>query len=105
MSIIDRFLPKADTVFANQLAERIARHFPPTSESKLAKPGGKKRLESVLEMVMKDMEDYSMTHHPGWIRKARLSNTFRWKLIEIGYSEGFVDALTDGLVKNIAGHH
>lgn len=102
MSLIDRFFPKADTDFANQLAEQIARHFPPTSEPKLAKQGGQRRLEFVLETVIDDIDAFSKAQKPGWLRKARLGNTFRWKLIEIGYSEGFVNALTEGLVKHIA---
>lgn len=102
MSLIERFFPKADTDFANQLAEQIARHFPPTSEPKLAKLGGKRRLESVLEVVYKDVDAYSSNQKPGWVRKARLANTFRWKLIEIGYSQEFVNALTEGIVKHIA---
>jgi hypothetical protein len=102
MSLIDRLLPKADVEFANQLAERIARHFPPTSEPKLAKQGGKRRLEFILEIIIKDVGRFAETQKPGWLRKARIGNTFRWKLIEIGYSESFVNALTEGLVKHIA---
>jgi hypothetical protein len=102
MSLIDRFFPKGDTDFANHLAERIARHFPPTSEPKLVKQGGKRRLEFVLELIIKDLDEFSRTQKPGWLRKARLGNTFRWKLVEIGYSEGFVIALTEGLVKHVA---
>lgn len=102
MSVIDRFFPKADTEFANQLAERIFRQFPPTSEPKLAKQGGQRRLEFVLEIIIRDLEEFSRDQKPGWLRKARLGNTFRWKLVEIGYSKGFVDALTEGLVKHLA---
>ncbi|QKV57589.1 MAG: hypothetical protein HT580_10380 [Dechloromonas sp.] len=41
---------------ANELAEKISRHFPPTNEAKLAKLGGRRRLESVLQTVIDDLD-------------------------------------------------
>lgn len=104
MSLLDWFLPKKDAELANELADKIARHFPPTSEAKLAKQGGRRRLESVLQTVMDDLDTEEMPKRLNWFRKARLGNVFRWRLVELGYSEAFVDALTQGLITHLATH-
>ena len=36
--------------------------------------------------------------HLGVYRKARLGNTFRWELTEMGYSKPFVEKATEGLI-------
>lgn len=102
MGIFGALFTNRDTTLAVGLAEKISRHFPPSSEPKLDKIGGKRRLESVLELVMKDLDALMADEKPGWFRKARIGNTFRWKLIELGYSRGFVDALTEGVVTYLA---
>jgi hypothetical protein len=35
-------------------------------------------------------------------RKAKLGNTFRWQLQELGYTEGFAENVTKGLVVRLA---
>lgn len=104
MSFLDKLLPAGDRQLATELADLVARHFPPTSEAKLAKLGGRKRLESVLNTVIQDLEDKKIPANLGWFRKARFGNVFRWRLVELGYSEGFVQALTEGLVTHLATH-
>jgi hypothetical protein len=51
---------------------------------------------------MNDLVSFQKEHQLGWIGKARLGNAFRWALTEKGYSKEFVEALTDGVVRNIA---
>jgi hypothetical protein len=34
----------------------------------------------------------------GVYKKARLGNTFRWELEEMGYSEKFIELATEGLI-------
>lgn len=92
-------LPKE---FAAQMAERIGRQFPPSTESKLAKVGARRRLEGVLNPIKTDLEDFQRTHQLGWIGKARLGNEFRWALTEKGYSKEFIEALTEGIVTIVA---
>jgi hypothetical protein len=102
MSIFDRFFPKADIEFAHQLADKIAKHFPPSGEVKLAKQGGQRRLGGVVETVFGDLDTWKGQARPGWIRKARLGNAFRWRLVELGYSKEFVEALTEGVVTHLS---
>lgn len=104
MWLMERFFPKSDVDLANELAEKISRHFPPTSEAKLAKLGGRRRLEAVLQTVIDDLDSNQVPARLGWFRKARLGNVFRWRLVDIGYSEGFVEALTEGLITHLATH-
>lgn len=105
MGLLDMFLPRVDIDFAHSLAEKISRQFPPASENKLAKKGGQRRLEAILQTVMDDITVFQRQHSLGWFRKARLGNSFRWRLTDLGYSEGFVKALTDGLIHHIAIKH
>lgn len=102
MSILGRFFPQADVDFANELAEKITRHFPPSGEVKLAKQGGRRRLEAVVETVLGEVEAWQGSVSLGWIRKARFGNAFRWRLVELGYSKEFVDALTEGVVTHLS---
>ena len=88
--------------FAEVLVGKVARQFPPTSEAQLAKKGAQRRLEDILQHVVKDLDDFQAEARLGWIGKARLGNAFRWKLADRGYSKTFVEALTEGIVRHIA---
>lgn len=88
--------------FAEMIAEKVIRQFPPTSEPQLVKKGAKRRLEGVLEHVIDDLDAFHKEMQLGWIGKARLGNAFRWKLADRGYSKQFVEALTEGIIKHIA---
>lgn len=94
------FSPKP-VLFANEMVEKIARQFPPASEKQLAKKGVQKRLEAILENIMSDLERFQKEAGLGWIGKARVGNSLRWKLIELGYSKQFSDALTEAVIRNI----
>jgi hypothetical protein len=103
MGLFSGMLSKRPIEFAGELAEKIVRQFPPTSEPLLAKKGAQRRLESVIEHVMGDLDAFQKDVQLGWIGKARLGNAFRWKLIDRGYSKQFVEALTAGIIRYIAG--
>jgi hypothetical protein len=40
--------------------------------------------------------DFRAQHKPGDYKKARLGNTFRWELKELGYSKKFAEIATKG---------
>lgn len=88
--------------FAMSMVEKIARQFPPKSEPQLIKKGVKRRLEGVIDPLMDDLIKFQKEQQLGWIGKARLGNAFRWALTEKGYSEQFVEALTEGVIRTIA---
>lgn len=105
MGFLDVFFPRADIDFAHALADKITRQFPPSSENKLEKKGGQRRLEAILQTVMDEIGEFQEKNALGWIRKARLGNAFRWRLADSGYSDGFVKALTEGLIHHLAIKH
>lgn len=101
MGFISDITSKRPGEFAEAMAQKIARQFPPTSEPQLAKKGAQRRLESIIEHIMKDLDAFQREVQLGWIGKARLGNAFRWKLTDRGYSKGFTEALTEGIIKRI----
>jgi len=88
--------------FADAMVDKICRQFPPASEPQLAKKGAQRRLEGVLEHIMKDLDAFQAEMQLGWIGKARLGNAFRWKLVDRGFSQQFAEALTEGIIRHIA---
>jgi hypothetical protein len=102
MSLLSDITSKRPKEFATAMVEKIARQFPPESEAQLAKKGAQRRLESILEHIMKDLDAFQGEARLGWIGKARLGNEFRWSLTERGYSKNFAEALTEGIIKRIA---
>ena len=88
--------------FAEKLADKIYRQFPPASEVLLVKQGAKRRLERILEAVLDDLDTFQKEARPGLMGKARLGNAFRWKLSDLGYSKTFVEALTKSVVEHVA---
>ena len=100
--MLENFFPQADLEFAREIANKIARHYPVSVEAKLKTMGGKKRLGGVVEAVFDDVDRYQTQSRMGWMRKARFGNELKWRLKEVGYSEDFVDALTEGVVTHLA---
>lgn len=88
--------------FAGTMVDKICRQFPPASEPQLAKKGAQRRLEGVIEHVMKDLDAFQQEMQLGWIGKARLGNALLWKLTERGFSKQFSEAITEGIIKYLA---
>lgn len=89
--------------FAKSLAQEIAKRYPPAmdtggTERKISQ----KRLSTILEDTFSKAITFKNEHKLGVYKKARLSNTFRWELQEIGYSEKFIEVATEGLVVYIS---
>jgi hypothetical protein len=45
---------------------------------------------------------YHEQHKLGVYKKAKLGNVFRWKLKELGYSDGFVEKATKEIITRLA---
>ena len=85
--------------FAKSLAQEVAKRYPPAMDKGSAERKiSQKRLSGILENTFSKATDYRNQHKLGVYKKARLSNTFRWELQELGYSETFVEMATEGLV-------
>jgi len=84
--------------FAKGLAQEIAKRYPPTMDSGSERKISQKRLTSILEEAFSKAAAFKDQHRLGTYKKARLGNTFRWELTELGYSEKFVELATEGIV-------
>jgi hypothetical protein len=87
--------------FAVALAEDLGHRFPPKSEERTDKGAGN-QLKAISERIYAQARHYRTELHLGVYGKAKLANVFRWRLKELGYSQGFVQQVTHGLVVSIA---
>jgi hypothetical protein len=99
------FLGLVDTkeveAFATTLAEDLGRRFPPTSE-KRTDAGAKNQLGVILEGLATRAVRFRDEKRLGLYKKAKLGNVFRWKLKELGYSDGFIDQATNAIITRVA---
>ena len=89
-------------VFARELADELARRYPPANEHANGKASSQKRLSSILEDICNKALAFKNEHKLGVYKKARLGNTFRWELEDRGYSKMFIETATEGLVVYLA---
>jgi hypothetical protein len=87
--------------FARSLAQDLARRFPPASEARTDK-GAANQLAVVTEGLYARALRFHQENKLGVYRKAKLGNTFRWQLQELGYSSNFIENVTKGLVVRLA---
>jgi hypothetical protein len=89
--------------FAKGLAQGIAKRYPPVMDQGAAERKiSQKRLTAILEETFGRASTYRKENKLGVYKKARLSNTFRWELEELGYTKQFVEVATEGLVVYIS---
>ncbi|HYH41762.1 MAG TPA: hypothetical protein VD867_07240 [Burkholderiales bacterium] len=88
--------------FATSLAEDLSKRYPPALDTSGGQTLSDKRLARILEDVCTKAVAFRSEHKLGVYKKARLGNTFRWKLEELGYSKKFIETATEGLVVYLA---
>ena len=84
--------------FAKTQAPDLAKRYPPALDKGTERKISQKRLTTILEDTFSRAIDFRREHKLGVYKKARLGNTFRWELQEMGYSDKFVEVATEGLV-------
>lgn len=84
--------------FAKSLVQELAKRYPPAMDKEGERKLSQKRLTAILEDTYAKAVDFRQQHKLGVYKKARLGNTFRWELQEMGYSGKFVEMATEGLV-------
>ena len=102
MGIFDRFSSKDVDQFAKSLAAEISKRYPPSLEQSKEKKISQNRIARVLEEAFAKAVTFKTEQHLGVYRKARLGNTFRWELSDMGYSKPFVELATEGLIVYIS---
>ena len=84
--------------FASQLARQIAAKYPPEFDVDSRNAIPEKRLARILEEVFAAAQAFKNENKLGVYKKARLSNSFRWELKQLGYTNEFVELATEGMV-------
>ena len=84
--------------FAKSLVSDIARYYPPVETADGPRKASQKKVASVLEGALNKAVDFKRKHKLGIYKTARLGNTFRWELKELGYNETFIEAMVKDLV-------
>ena len=98
MGLLGSVSSKQVDAFAKDLAQDLAKRYPPALEAAGARTLSQKRLTTILETIYDKAGEFRVQHKLGVYKKARLGNTFRWELKELGYSDKFVEVATEGLV-------
>jgi len=70
--------------FAKTLAQDLAKRYPPALDKGTERKISQKRLTTILEDTFSRAIDFRREHKLGVYKKARLGNTFRWELQEMG---------------------
>jgi hypothetical protein len=87
--------------FATALAQDLNRRFPPKGEERDDK-GAKNQLASITDKLCAHAARYREDKRLGIYGKAKLGNTFRWRLKELGYSDRFIGEITHALLLRLA---
>jgi hypothetical protein len=88
--------------FSTKLAIDLAQRYPAALENDATKKRNPERLARVFDSTFNRAIDFQRDQKLGVYGKARLGNTFRWKLKELGYPQDFVELATRSLVHLIS---
>ena len=98
MALFGTVSSKEVDAFAVGLAQDLAKRYPPALDKGSERKISQKRLTSILESTFDRAKEFKVQHKLGVYKKARLGNTFRWELQEMGYSDKFIEVATEGLI-------
>lgn len=87
--------------FSKSLARELARQYEVVREEEALNKKAKRKLGKALDKIYVKAADFQFEHKLGIYGKARLGNTFKWELKELGYREAFVDEATRGLILSL----
>jgi hypothetical protein len=88
--------------FAKTLAQDIGKRYPAALDKQPGKRPSVNRLTRIMEDACNKAVEFQASHRLGWVGKARLGNSFRWELQEMGYQKDFVDFATEAVVVHLS---
>ena len=98
MGFFSLFSSSRVTEFAKNLADSLAKRYPPALDVNPEKKISQARLTRVLEETLMQAADFQREHKLGMFGKAKLGNEFKWQLKELGYTDKFIELATEGLM-------
>lgn len=84
--------------FAKQLAGELAKSFPPAVANNPKRKVSPHRLTKILENALDKARAFARENKLGVVGKAKLGNSFRWELKEMGYNPAFIEVATEGVI-------
>jgi hypothetical protein len=87
--------------FSKSLAKDLASRYEVGSESTALNKKAKRKLGAALDDIYIKAMDFQRENTLGIYGKARLGNTFKWELKEMGYEDEFIDEATKGLLVSL----
>lgn len=99
-----RWLPGKDIdVFSQSLARELAARYTLEMANGPRDKKTDKKLGKALDHVYVKAREFRIARRLGVYGTARLGNSFKWELKEIGYRAAFVEEATKGLILNVRG--
>lgn len=87
--------------FSRMLAREVAEQFQAGQKKSASKNKATRKFGSAMNRIYGKAFDFQQKHGLGIYGKARLGNTFKWELREMGYENELVDEVTKGLLLNL----
>lgn len=94
--IFSWFDAKAAKAQGTQLAQAFAARVP--ADSKADPRKFESRAKSAIAQMQRDAAAFAAGHPLNGYKKAQLANAFKWALKDAGYTDDYVDKLTDLLL-------
>ena len=85
--------------FAVALSKSLSDRVPPGSEPpSISGNKAARQFAKTLTKILEDAREFQKEHRLGVYGRARVANTFKWELKELGYNEEFVEEATKAVV-------
>ena len=95
--MLESFSTRNVREFAENLAQDLAKRYPPAIANSPTQMVSQQRLSVILEAIFARAAEFKRENQLGWYKKARLDNIFRRELEEMGYEEKFIAVVKEGL--------
>jgi len=96
---IDWFNTKEVTLLAIKLADELSAELEKNSNKNLRKAS--EHNAKIMPKICGQLNQYQQKNKLNFLKKSKLANEFRWRLIEIGHSKEFVDSTTKELLMHM----
>lgn len=83
---------RAATEFGHSLADFLAERIPSKSP---------KKAPEALEKLFAKIDHFKAVNKLNLYKKAKLGNAFKWKLIDYGYTDDFIDEMTKEVLRRL----